>query len=164
MELLQRIRKQAPGSAVADLFAADYVGALIGGLAFPFVLLPVFGQIQGALVVGAVNAVAGLGLVLSVFRAWLNRTSRWVLSGITVVVIAVLALCYAYADSFEITARQALYCDPVVHAERDQYQQIVLTDSSSVSGREDMRMFLDGDLQFSSVDEYRYHEALVHPA
>src|SRR5699024_852404 len=102
--------------------------------------------------------------VLSVFRAWLNRTSRWVLSGITVVVIAVLALCYAYADSFEITARQALYSDPVVHAERDQYQQIVLTDSSSVSGREDMRMFLDGDLQFSSVDEYRDHEALVHPA
>ena len=164
MELLQRIRKQAAGSAVADLFAADYVGALVGGLAFPFVLLPVFGQIQGALVVGAVNALAGLGLILSVFRAWLTRTSRWVLSAIAVAVIAVLALCYAYADSFEVTARQALYSDPVVHAEENQYQQIVLTESSSVSGREDIRLFLNGDLQFSSVDEYRYHEALVHPA
>lgn len=164
MELLQRIRRQAAGSAVADLFAADYVGALIGGLAFPFLLLPVFGQIQGALVVGAVNAAAGLGLVLSVFRTWLSRTTRWVLSGGAVAVIAVLAVCYVYADSFEVTARQALYSDPVVQAERSQYQEIVLTEASSLSGRDDMRLFLNGDLQFSTVDEYRYHEALVHPA
>ena len=27
-----------------------------------------------------------------------------------------------------------------------------------------MRLYLDGQLQFSSLDEYRYHEALVHPA
>jgi spermidine synthase len=27
-----------------------------------------------------------------------------------------------------------------------------------------VRLFLNGDLQFSSVDEYRYHESLVHPA
>ena len=26
-----------------------------------------------------------------------------------------------------------------------------------------MQLFLDGNLQFSSLDEYRYHEALVHP-
>ena len=27
-----------------------------------------------------------------------------------------------------------------------------------------MRLFLDGDLQFSSRDEHRYTESLVHPA
>ena len=164
MVLLQRIRRQAAGSAVADMFAADYVGALVGGLAFPFLLLPVFGQIQGALVVGALNAVAGLGLVLTVFRGWLGRTSRWVLTAAALAVIAVLGMTYAYADSFEVTARQALYSDPVVRAAQTQYQQIVLTESTSVSGREDVRLYLNGDLQFSSVDEYRYHEALVHPA
>ena len=68
MVMLQRIREQAAGSAVADLFAADYVGALLGGLAFPFLLIPVFGQLKGALLVGAVNAVAGLALVCTVFR------------------------------------------------------------------------------------------------
>src|SRR5699024_9961459 len=83
---------------------------------------------------------------------------------LAVAVIAVLALCYAYADSFEVTARQALYSDPVVHAEENQYQQIVLTESSSVSGREDIRLFLNGDLQFSSVAEYCYLEAIVHAA
>ena len=30
--------------------------------------------------------------------------------------------------------------------------------------RDDVRLFLNGNLQFSSADEYRYHEALVHPA
>ncbi|NED79978.1 spermidine synthase, partial [Streptomyces sp. SID11233] len=49
MVLIQRIRRQEAGGAVADLFAADYVGALVGGLAFPFLLLPFLGQLTGAL-------------------------------------------------------------------------------------------------------------------
>ena len=76
MVMLQRIREQAAGSAVADLFAADYVGALLGGLAFPFLLIPVFGQLKGALVVGAVNAVAGVALVCTVFRGELAAGAR----------------------------------------------------------------------------------------
>jgi spermidine synthase len=40
----------------------------------------------------------------------------------------------------------------------------VITESLSIGGRPDVRLFLNGDLQFSSIDEYRYHEALVHPA
>lgn len=68
MVLIQRIRRQDAGGAVADLFAADYVGALVGGLAFPFLLLPLLGQLTGALLTGAVNAVAGTVLVLGLFR------------------------------------------------------------------------------------------------
>ncbi len=163
MVLLQRIRQQDAGSAVADLFAADYVGGLLGGLAFPFVLLPLFGQIHGALFVGMLNAAAGLGLVLTVFRRELSRRATAILVALSVLVAAALGGAAAYADDFEVTARQALYADPVVHAERTPYQQIVLTESSGF-GAGDTRMFLNGDLQFSSVDEYRYHEALVHPA
>ncbi|SDJ37866.1 spermidine synthase [Actinokineospora alba] len=164
MEMLQRIRRQEAGSAVADLFAADYVGALLGGLAFPFVLLPLFGQIEGALAVGMVNAVAGLGLVLTVFRGELGRRAKAVLIGSAVVVGGVLGGAYLMAEDFEVTARQALYADPVVHAERTPYQEIVLTESVALAGTKDVRLFLNGDLQFSSVDEYRYHEAMVHPA
>ncbi|KWW98268.1 spermidine synthase [Carbonactinospora thermoautotrophica] len=163
MTLIQRIRRQDPGSAVADLFAADYVGALLGGLAFPFVLLPVFGQIRGALVTGAVNAIAGVAVVLWLFRGSLRRRVRWALSAGMALVLGVLAVAYALAGRFEVTARQALYEDPIVYAERSAYQDIVLTRSSLVRGG-DLRLFLNGDLQFSSVDEYRYHEALVHPA
>ncbi|MDQ7903824.1 polyamine aminopropyltransferase [Phytohabitans sp. ZYX-F-186] len=160
MVLLQRIREQAAGSAVADLFAADYVGALLGGLAFPFLLLPVFGQLRGALVVGAVNAVAGTALVFTLFRRDLGRRSRAALTAGAVCVGLLLGYAYAVAHDFEVTARQQLYRDPVVHAERSRYQEIVLTKSV---GSTDLRLYLNGDLQFSSVDEYRYHEALVHP-
>lgn len=68
MELIQRIRRQDAGGAVADLFAADYVGALVGGLAFPFLLLPLLGQLTATLVTGTVNAIAGGALVLGLFR------------------------------------------------------------------------------------------------
>ncbi|MFG3581033.1 polyamine aminopropyltransferase [Micromonospora chersina] len=166
MVLLQRIREQSAGSAVADLFAADYVGALLGGLAFPFLLMPVFGQLKGALVVGAVNAVAGLALVCTVFRGDLGRRARVALGAGSVVVALCLGYAWVTAHDFEVTARQQLYRDPVVHAERSRYQEIVLTRSVREVGHADtdLRLFLNGDLQFSSIDEYRYHESLVHPA
>ncbi|MFF5263128.1 polyamine aminopropyltransferase [Actinomadura viridis] len=164
MTLLQRIRRQDAGSAVADLFAADYVGALIGGLAFPFFLLPLFGHIKGALLVGAVNAVAGIAVVLWLFRHQIRRGVRSALWAGMAAVLAVLGGTYALADGFEVSARQALYRDPIALAERTPYQEIVLTRKVALSGRPDLRLFLNGDLQFSSVDEYRYHEALVHPA
>ncbi|WP_064447956.1 polyamine aminopropyltransferase [Micromonospora sp. NBRC 110037] len=166
MVMLQRIREQSAGSAVADLFAADYVGALLGGLAFPFLLIPAFGQLKGALVVGAVNAVAGVVLVFTVFRADLSRRARAALGAATAVVGLLLGYAWVTAHDFEVTTRQQLYRDPVVHAERSRYQEIVLTRSVSEPGRSatDLRLFLNGDLQFSSIDEYRYHEALVHPA
>jgi spermidine synthase len=160
MVLLQRIRAQDAGSAVADLFAADYVGALLGGLAFPFLLLPVFGQLRGALVVGAVNAVVGLGVVFAVFRRDLARRTGVGLGAGALAVVAILGVSYLYSTRFEVTARQQLYADPVVFAERSRYQEIVLTQTLDGS---DVRLFLNGDLQFASRDEYRYHEALVHP-
>ncbi|GAB08917.1 spermidine synthase [Gordonia araii NBRC 100433] len=163
MVLLQRIRRQDAGSAVADLFAADYIGALLGGLAFPFLLLPAFGQLRGALVVGLVNAVAGLLLVFLLFRRDLSRRGAWAVGAGAAAVIAILVAAFAYSTTFEVTARQALYRDPIVLSKQSQYQDIVLTSRSTPDG-DDVRLFLNGDLQFSSADEYRYHEALVHPA
>lgn len=164
MEMLQRIRRQDAGSAVADLFAADYVGALLGGLAFPFLLLPVFGQIRGSLIVGVVNAVAGLVLIIVWFRRDLSHLLRVALGAVTLAVAAVLVGSYIYADRFEATAQQALFAYPIVRQQQTEYQKIVLTESVSPFGTRDTRLFLNGDLQFSSVDEYRYHEAMVHPA
>ncbi|HLL67378.1 MAG TPA: polyamine aminopropyltransferase [Micromonosporaceae bacterium] len=160
MVLLQRIRQQDAGSAVADLFAADYVGALLGGLAFPFLLLPMFGQLRGALLVGALNAVVGVLVVFAVFGRDLRRRAALGLTAGAVVVLSVLAVSYAVSRPFEVTARQQLYAHPVVYATHSRYQEIVLTES--LTG--DVRLFLNGDLQFASTDEHRYHEALIHPA
>jgi spermidine synthase len=168
MVLLQRIRAQDAGEAVADLNAADYLGALAGGLAFPFVLLPLFGQLRGALVTGAVNLCAAALVV-----AWLTgtravprlpRRATAALTGLAVAAGTVLVGAAAFADDFEVTARQRLYRAPITYAERSAYQEIVVTQSLLPGRPDDLRLFLDGDLQFSSRDEHRYHETLVHPA
>lgn len=161
MEILQRIRAQRASSAVADLFSFDYVGGLVGGLAFPFLLLPLLGLPHGALAVGAVNAITGVGVVLWVYRGTLTRRLKVWLSVLLVAVLAVLGVAWAATDTIEITGQQSIYRDTVTHSERSDYQQIVLTRDHRT---DDLRMFLNGDLQFSSTDEHRYHEPLVHPA
>jgi len=160
MSLLQRIRAQDAGEATADLFAVDYVGALAGGLAFPFLLLPVFGQVRGAVVVAGVNLVAAVVIVVLLKDALSRRARRAVTASVVTVALA-LAFAGVTAGGFLVSARQALYDDPVVVALRSEYQEIVLTQAR---GTDDVRLFLDGDLQFASSDEHRYHEALVHPA
>ncbi|MFC5719585.1 polyamine aminopropyltransferase [Streptomyces gamaensis] len=162
MTLIQRIRRQDAGGAVADLFAADYVGALVGGLAFPFLLLPVLGQLTGALVTGAVNAVAGGALVLWLFRGDLTRRARWLLLAANGLLLAVLAVCSALTGPFEQAARHAVYGAEVRVAVQSDVQEVVLAGGGS-SGRP-LALFLDGRLRVSGEDEARYHEALVHPA
>ncbi|WP_432059388.1 polyamine aminopropyltransferase [Streptomyces sp. S1] len=167
MSLMQRTgRKGAPGEpddaagTVADLFAADYVGALVGGLAFPFLLLPWLGQLTGALVTGAVNAVAGGGLVLWVFRRDLTARSRALLLAVNLGVLAVLGTATVLVDDFEQAARRAVYGEHVRVAVHTDLQEVVVT--GGPEGPPDL--FLDGRLRVAGQDEYRYHEALVHPA
>ncbi|MFJ5230327.1 spermidine synthase [Kitasatospora sp. NPDC088391] len=171
MTLIQRIRREHAGRAVADLFAADYVGALIGGLAFPFVLLPALGQAAGALVTGAVNAVAGAVVVLWLFRSEPTPRTRLLLWTGCGLVLAVLALAAACTGAIERAARHALYGGPIRFAAQSRYQEIVLTgdgpDASRVPAQRTpppLELFLDGRLAVCGADEYREHEALVRPA
>ncbi len=136
------------------------MGALVGGLAFPFLLLPMLGQLTGALFTGAVNAAAGGALVLWVFRHDLSPRSRWLLVLANVSVIAVLATATALVDDFERAARRAVYGDQVRVAVQTEVQEVVVTGAD----RDSLGLYLDGRLRVSARDEYRYHEALVHPA
>ncbi|WUH91883.1 polyamine aminopropyltransferase [Streptomyces sp. NBC_00433] len=164
MTLVQRIRRQDAGGAVADLFAADYVGALVGGLAFPFLLLPHFGQLTGALATGVVNAAAGGATVLWLFRGDLSRRARGWLLVANVLVLAVLAGAAAAAGPFERAARRAVYGGDVRVAEQTSVQEIVLTGGGSGSGSRPLRLYLDGRLRVSGAATARYVQALVHPA
>ncbi|MEU3600591.1 polyamine aminopropyltransferase [Streptomyces sp. NPDC006798] len=160
MSLIQRISRRDAEGTVADLFAADYVGALVGGLAFPFLLLPWLGQLTSGLLTGAVNALVGGGLVLWLFRRDLTARSRiWLLLA-NALVLALLATATVLVGDFEEAARRALYGDRVRVAVQTGVQEVVLTGDGS--GPPDL--FLDGRLRVSGRDEYRYHEALVHPA
>jgi spermidine synthase len=70
---------------------------------------------------------------------------------------AVVSLAGIFANSVTSVFERELYDDEIVYSEQTQYQRIVIT-----RFRDDIRLFLDGNLQFASVDEHRYHEVLVH--
>jgi spermidine synthase len=164
MTLIQRIRRQDAGRAVADLFAADYVGALVGGLAFPFLLLPTLGQAAGALLTGAVNALAGAVVALRLFRDELPRRSRLLLWAGLGVVLAVLATAAACTEDIERAARRELYGAEVRSARQTHYQEIVLVGGTSASGGSPLRLYRDGRLTVCGADVARYRRALVRPA
>src|SRR6202043_2140710 len=75
-----------------------------------------------------------------------------------VIVIALLGGATVFAERIASAADTNLYADEVIFNKTTRYQRIVLT-----KWKDDLRLFLNSHLQFSSRDEYRYHEALVHP-
>ncbi|ORV83359.1 spermidine synthase [Mycobacterium interjectum] len=162
MTLLQRGRTAGPsdaGRTLANLNAADYLGALLGGLVWPFLLLPHLGMIRGAAATGIVNLAAAA--VVSVFllrRVVSPRQLATALCALTAA-LAVLATLLVRSTDIETTSRQRLYADPIVAYRHTPYQEIVVTRRGN-----DMRLYLDGGLQFSTRDEYRYTESLVYPA
>lgn len=162
MTLLQTGRNadaRDTGKVLANLNAADYAGALLGGLAWPLLLLPTAGMIRGAALTGMVNLVAAAVVALFLLRDHLRPVARVVAAVALLLAATLLGLLLIRSADIEITSRQRLYPDPVVYAQRSQYQEIVVT----VRGN-DTRLYLDGDLQFSSRDEHRYTESLVYPA
>ena len=155
--LLMRILKDrfAFKDIVSNVLTFDYIGALFASLLFPLLLVPRLGLVRSALLFGLLNVAVGL------WSTWLFRdvlpNRRW-LQGIGVV--ALLALGAGLWKGQEITslAEEGMYADPIIMAKDTRYQRIVLT-----NWKDDLRLYLNGHLQFASRDEYRYHEALVHP-
>jgi spermidine synthase len=143
---------------LSNILSLDYLGALAATLLFPFVLLPMLGTLRSAMAVGAVNVVVAL-LVLRAFRAEIPAAQRRRQAYAAVLGLVVLIAGFCFAPRLLRPWHDAVYDDQVLYTRQTQYQEIVLT-----RGRDDVRLYLNENLQFSSVDEYRYHEALVHPA
>ena len=141
---------------LAKVLAWDYVGALLVSLVFPMVMVPRMGMVRSALALGALNAAVALWSV-SLFGDRVRHPVRRRLECGAVLVSLVLGL--VLSDRLTRISEHEYYANEVVHAETSPYQRVILTRSAS-----DFQLFLSGSLQFHSADEYRYHEALVHPA
>lgn len=162
MTLLQRGRVSGAtdtGRTLANLNAADYLGALLGGLAWPFVLLPQLGMIRGAAATGMVNLVAAAIVAVFLLRRWVDPRQLITALCALAAAFALLVTLLVRAHDIETTSRQQLYDDPIIAYRHTAYQEIVVTRRGS-----DLRLYLDGGLQFSTRDEYRYTESLVYPA
>ncbi|MEM7727123.1 MAG: polyamine aminopropyltransferase [Cyanobacteria bacterium P01_A01_bin.45] len=152
--LLTRALESEEGvkDALAGVLALDYLGALVGSLAFPVLLLPWLGMFPTAFVLGSLPAF----MVFFICRNF-GKLRRWGYLGL---VLGVILLTLAPV-SIPLSNRleNNLYQAPIITRTQTPYQRIILTRKGK-----DVRLFLNGDLQLSTVDEYRYHEALVHPA
>lgn len=141
---------------VSRVLALDYIGALLASILFPILFVPRLGLIRTSLIFGMLNA----GVAL--WGTWLLRPL--IKSGLTglrvraVIVIVLLLLGLINANKLTSLAEDEMFADEIVYTKDTPYQRIVIT-----RGRAGFQLFLNGNLQFSSTDEYRYHEALVHP-
>lgn len=143
--------------SIANVLSLDYIGGLIGSVAFPILLLPSLGLITASFAIGLANAAVALLNVLWL-RDHLDHPKRALaFVGLTVVLLFALTLSASRITAF---AQDHLYFDRIVMNKQSQYQNLVVTNTWQKS---DVRLFIDGHLQFAEVDEYRYHEALVHP-
>lgn len=156
--LLTRImdREEALDVNLANILSFDYLGALLATLAFPFVLLPVLGTFRASLTLGLFNLIVGVVNVWW-FADLLDRRSRWQGYAFSAGTAVLLAGLLFVSEPLMAQWNDAVYEDRVVYRERSRHQEIVMT-----RYRSDLRLFLDGSLQFSSLDERRYHEPLVH--
>ena len=140
---------------VSHVLTFDYIGALFASVLFPLVVVPRLGLVRAALFFGVVNAIVALWST-RLFKDQLTRLGR--LQGACVVTIAVLAVALVEGGRINAFAEDNIYADEIIFSRDTRYQHIVLT-----KWKDDLRLFLNSHLQFSSRDEYRYHEALVHP-
>jgi spermidine synthase len=141
---------------VAGVLTLDYIGALFASLLFPLLLMPKLGLVRTSLLFGLLNA--AVGLWSTYLLAPLLGPTR-MLRVRCFLVMALLAVGLGFAGKFTLAVEEEIFADEIVYAKDSAYQRIVLT-----RGRGSFQLFLNGNLQFSSADEYRYHEALVHPA
>lgn len=184
---LYRSHQETLRTTLSSVLTIDYMGSLIGSLLFPLLLFPKLGLMAGGLVLGWCNACAVL------FTMWAFRHSqvrRRLLTGVVLGVLVLLALCVLKTQQLERLFQRYAFRDRVTLHKRSPYQEIVITQGNKPllpkwqkgpslfapidqrpsthylprRWKDDLRLFLNSNLQFSSIDEYRYHEALVHPA
>jgi len=155
--LLMRILKDRYSfkDVVANVLTFDYIGALFASLLFPLLLVPRLGLVRSALLFGVINVLVGL------WSTWLFRDDLPRPTGLRVAGLLALAVLGAglwKGQAVTTLAEEGMYADPIILTRDTRYQRIVLT-----SWKDDLRLYLNGHLQFASRDEYRYHEGLVHP-
>lgn len=137
---------------VSRVLSLDYLGALAACLLFPLWFVPKVGLMKTSLFFGLVNVAVAAGTLALIGQP---RRGLWLS---TVVAAALLGAGWFGADRMTRHLDRQMYAEPVVYHEQTPYQRIVVT-----SGRTGTSLHLNEHLQFNSADEYRYHEALVHP-
>ena len=140
---------------VSKIFSIDYVGALFASILFPMVLVPYLGLMRTSFLFGALNVSVGLWTIY-LFREHLYEAKRLAVMGGVFLVLIIGG--FIFSNEMLHFSESLKYSEPIVYKKQSKYQRMIVTGSQT-----GLRLYLNGNLQFDSFDEYRYHEALVHP-
>lgn len=140
---------------VSRVFTFDYIGALLASLVFPLIFVPRLGLVRTSLFFGILNIAVGL-LLCFFFQQKIKNA--WRLKIAATLLLAAEVMLFAFGNKILDLSDELSYDDHVVFAKTTPYQRLVIT-----RNKNDVRLFINSNLQFSAQDEYRYHEALVHP-
>ncbi len=141
---------------VSNVFTFDYIGALLASVLFPLVFIPQLGIIRTSLFFGMINLSVAIALCFILEK---EIKKVYFLKAKAIISFLVLVGFFIFSEKILSFSEEKLYGENIVFTKTTSYQRIVLTHLKN-----DYKLYLNNNLQFSSADEYRYHEALVHPA
>ena len=139
---------------ISNVFTVDYIGALFAALLFPLVLVPKLGLMQTSFLFGGLNLLVGT-MAWYLFR---HQLGKRYLIGLFFIAM-VLLLGFLKSSQLTSVIENKLYQKHLIYSKQTPYQKLVLT---AHNGR--IQFYINGAIQFDTIDEYRYHESLVHPA
>lgn len=155
--LMQILNKSNFGfkDIISKVFTFDYVGALLASILFPLIFVPKMGLIRTSFFFGILNTSVALLVLYTYSKELKYRTTLWLQA---IFVFLLLLTGFIFSDKILSWAEASTYDEKIIFAKSSPYQRIVLTRQDN-----NLKLFLNRNLQFSSFDEYRYHEALIHP-
>lgn len=156
------------GDNIAGTWSWDYLGGAAGVGLWIFMLTKFVPMTHISFIIAAANLiVAVISLVFFWKRGLMQcRLSGYVASLLALATVIVTLVGWSSVDNWSKIISQKLYDNPIVFQAATPYQQIVMTKGQHPSdpGGANYELYLNGNKQFSSVDERIYHELLIHPA
>lgn len=144
---------------LAIVYAMDYVGAFIGAIIWVKVLLKYYPLTEISFIVAGFNfAIAFITVFFFIYTGVIKH--RFTTALVMIITSAILVAGYLNNRDISELFEQRFYDDPIIHKTTTKYQHIVLTENKELG---DVRLYINGNTQFSSLDEKRYHDLLVHP-
>jgi spermidine synthase len=139
---------------ISNIFTFDYIGGLVGSIAFPLLLLPKLGYFTTSFLTGALNIIVAIVIIYS-HEGYIKKVHIYKL--ISIIAFSLMIIGAIFSENIATGVENKLYRDKVILSKQTKYQKIVIT-----KHKDDLRLFINGNIQFSSTDEYRYHESLIH--
>ncbi len=154
------IHKKHLKNNLGTMYGADYVGAGIGAAIWVTCLLSM-NISQASALTASFNLLAG-GLFM--YRFWPELTWRKTLVGLHGILALIIVVIFFQGNAWLNQMSNMLYLDKVVYSDKTRYQQLTFTQRNiSQHNTAITNFYLNGRLQFSSSDEFIYHDYLVAP-